>query len=299
MKRIYNISILTVIFLLLLSCKEEEKEVKPEKEKSTKEEKNDLNISILMDLSDRIDPEKYPNPTMEYYLRDVGYINSVAEAFNLHLKSKRVRQTNDKMQLFFDPPPLDSQINAISKDLKIEVNKDNISKDFITKIKNDYSEKPLKIYELAIKDHHYVGSDIWKFFKNKVNDYCIQDGYRNILVILTDGYIFYKDTKIKENNATTYLTPELIRAGNLNTSDWEQKIANQKFEFIKANNDLSDLEVLVLGLNPDKKNPYEEDVVKAYWTKWFEAMKVKRYQIRTAELPSEMDNIIKNFVLKQ
>ncbi len=288
-----------VIFLLLFSCKEEEKEVKPEKEKLTKEEKNDLNISILMDLSDRIYPEKYPNPTMEYYLRDVGYINSVAEAFNLHLKSKRVRQTNDKLQLFFDPPPLDSQINAISKDLKIEVNKDNISKDFITKIKNDYSEKPLKIYELAIKDHHYVGSDIWKFFKNKVNDYCIQDGYRNILVILTDGYIFYKDTKIKENNATTYLTPELIRSGNLNTSDWEQKMTNRKFEFIKANNDLSDLEVLVLGLNPDKKNPYEEDVVKAYWTKWFEAMKVKRYQIRTAELPSNMDKIIKDFINKK
>lgn len=299
MKRIYNISIVTVIFLLLFSCKEKEKEVKPEKEKSTKEEKNDLNISILMDLSDRIDTEKYPNPTMEYYLRDVGYINSVAEAFNLHLKSKRVRQTNDKMQLFFDPPPLDPQINAISKDLKIEVNKDNISKDFITKIKNDYSEKPRKIYELAIKDHHYVGSDIWKFFKTKVNDYCIQDGYRNILVILTDGYIFYKDTKIKENNATTYLTPELIRAGNLNTSDWEQKMTNQKFEFIKANNDLSNLEVLVLGLNPDKRNSYEEDVIKAYWTKWFEAMKVKRYQIRTADLPSNMDKIIKDFINKK
>ena len=68
--------------------------------------------------------------------------------------------------------------------------------------------------------------------------------------------------------------------------------------FIKANEDLSNLEVLVLGINPDSKNPYEEDVIKAYWGKWLQEMKVKRFEIRGAELPSNMEKVIKDFINK-
>jgi hypothetical protein len=76
-------------------------------------------------------------------------------------------------------------------------------------------------------------------------------------------------------------------------------MAAQNMEFIKANNDLSNLEILVLGINPDTKNPYEDEVIKAYWAKWFEAMQVKRYEIHTTELPSNMDKIIKDFINKK
>lgn len=297
MKEIFKILSLLLVCFFLNSCKNNEEE--PEPEVIVKDYSNNLNVSILLDLSDRISPNKYPNPAMEYYLRDVGYINSVSEAFTNHLNTKKVRQANDKIQLFFDPEPFNPEINRISKDLKIEINKDNITKESIKDIKDKYANEPLKIYNLAIKDNNYVGSDTWKFFKNKVNDYCIEDNYRNILVILTDGYIYFKNSKIKEDNLTTYLTPEMIREGNLNKQNWSEIMKNQKFGFIPANKDLSNLEILVLGVNPNSKNPYEEDVIKAYWIKWFEAMKVKRYDIRTAELPSDMDKIIKDFVNKK
>lgn len=284
----------TLIIFFLFSCKSNESEDKSDTK--VKDVSSNINISMLLDLSDRISPEKYPNPAMEYYLRDVGYINSVAEAFVNHVRAKRVRQVNDRIQLFFDPTPFNPQINAISKELKIEVNRNNISNDFISKIKKSYATEPLEIYKLAIKDNNYIGSDTWKFFKSKINDYCIEDGYRNILVILTDGYIYYKNSQMKIDNTTSYLVPELIKANGLNTPDWSEKMINRQLEFIKANNDLSNLEILVLGINPDPKNPYEEDVIKAYWTKWFEAMKVKRYQIRSSELPSDADKVIKDFI---
>lgn len=288
---------LILIYLFSNSCKDNENDQEPEVK--VKDYSNNLNISILLDLSDRINPIKYPNPTMEYYLRDVGYINSVSEAFTNHLNTKKVRQANDKIQLYFDPEPFNPEINRISKDLKIEINKDNITKESIKEIKDKYANEPLKIYKLAIKDNNYVGSDTWKFFKNKINDYCIEDEYRNILVILTDGYIYFKNSKIKEDNLTTYLTPEMIREGNLNRQNWSEIMINQKFGFISANKDLSNLEILVLGINPNNNNPYEEDVIKAYWTKWFEEMKVKRYEIRTSDLPSNTDKIIKDFISKK
>jgi len=298
MKNISKIILLLLVSVATFSCKNEEK--KTEKEDETKKPIiENYNISILLDLSDRISLKKNPNPTMEYYQRDLGYIKSISEAFTQHVRSKRVRQINDKMQLFFNPEPLNSEINSISKNLRIEINKDNVTKDFLNSINTSYSAQTAKIYDLALADNNYVGSDIWSFFENKIKDQCIDNEYRNIVVLLTDGYMFHDDTKIKEANLTTYITPELIRQYGLNTSDWNQKMQQQKFGFIKANDDLSNLEVLVLGINPNNNNPYEEKVLRTYWSDWFTEMKIKHFEIKNADLPSNMDKIIKDFILKK
>lgn len=297
MKKIQIVLLIALAAFNVYSCKEAEKEQQPAPE--VLDYSANLNVSILLDLSDRISPEKYPNATMQYYLRDVGYINSVSEAFTDHLRTKRVRQANDNIQLFFDPAPQNPDINALSKKLKVSVTKNNVSKELINELKATYASQPLKIYDLAIKDKNYIGSDTWKFFKNKVDDYCIEPAHRNILVVLTDGYIFYKDSKMQEGNQTTWLTPEMIRANGLTDSTWKEKMKKGNFGFIPANKDLSNLEILVLGINPDTKNQYEEDVIKTYWSNWLDAMNVKRYEIRTAELPADMDKIIRNFISKQ
>lgn len=296
MKTTFKILSLVLITFIFNSCLNNNKEEKTKK--APTDISNNLNISILLDLSDRISPAKYPNPTMEYYCRDVGYINSVAEAFTNHVRTKKVILANDKIQLFFDPPPFNPEINKISKDLKISIDKKNVSRELINETKTIYANSPLKIYQLAIKDNNYIGSDTWKFFKNKINDYCIEDNYRNILVILTDGYIYFQNSKMKEKNLTSYLTPEIIRTSGLTKSNWSEIMTNQKLGFIPANKDLSNLEILVLGINPNPKNPYEEDVIKAYWSNWFETMKVKRYEIWNADIPSNMDKVIKDFIIK-
>ncbi len=298
MKNIFKTILMVILLVSIFSCKQE-----PDKEKNEvsikKPTAENFNLSILIDLSDRISLKKNPNLTMEYYQRDLGYIKSVSETFTQHLKEKRIRQINDKMQLFFNPEPLDQKINSISKDLRISIDKNNASKDLLNSINANYAAKTSKIYKSAIKDDNYIGSDIWSFFDNKVKDQCIENGYRNILIILTDGYMFYEGTVIKEKNRTTYITPELIRKNGLNTQDWEKKIKDQDFGFIKINSDLSNLEVLVLGINPTKSNPYEEKVIKAYWTKWFSEMKIKHFEIKNADLPSNMGKIIQDFILKK
>jgi len=297
MKNIFKIILLCFVMISAFSCKQDaDKEQKAATKSPLKE---NYNISILLDLSDRISLQKNPNPTMEYYQRDLGYIKSVSEAFTLHLKSKRIRQINDKMQLFFNPEPLNPEINSISKNLRISIDKNNASKDLLNSINDNYASQTSKIYEFAIKDNNYVGSDIWSFFDNKVKDQCLENESRNILVIITDGYIFYESTLITEANRTTYITPEMIRKNGLNTKDWDKKLKDQDFGFIKAGEDLSNLEILVLGINPNKNNPYEEKVIKAYWTKWFTEMKVQHFEIKNADLPSNIDKIIKDFILKK
>jgi hypothetical protein len=288
----------------LQSCKQDPKAEVVEEETIPvpviKTSSNDnLNISILIDLSDRINPEKYPSPAMEFYLRDIGYMESVAESFEWHVLNKKVIKIDDKIQVFIDPEPSDQSLNRKIGQLKTHFTRQNVNKDSILKVPEKYGNISRLIYNLAIEDNHYVGSNIWGFFKNKVDDYCIDEGYRNILVILTDGYIYHKDAKMEQGNRTSYIIPQSIKMNGLNKSDWQKRMDEKDFGFIVPEKDLSNLEVLVLGINPVKGSPYEEDVIRTYWGKWFDEMKVKNYEIKQADLPTHMDKIIQDFILKK
>jgi len=291
----------SIAVVFLIGCGSDQGE---EKSKETTEvevktnKKENLNISILLDLSDRIDPSKYANPSMEFYKRDLGYIESISIGFEKHVRSKPVKYINDQIQVYFEPEPLDAEINSLAQGLKMSFTKDNTTKESIQQISPQFTSISEKIYELAIKDKEYIGSDIWGFFKNKVNDYCIKPDHRNILFILTDGYMFHKDSKFSEQNKTSYLTPELVKSLKLNTSKYKELIEKNDYGFVKANDHLNDLEVIVLSINPAKGNPFETDVITSYWMGWLRDMGVKNPAMKpmSAALPSDLDPIIQRYV---
>lgn len=286
---------LLVIISLVSCCKSKDDGTITEDKNSIAVDSNNINVSILIDLSDRIDTVANPNPTMEYYQRDTEYIKAIEKGFLNHVKSKKIITYDDQMQVFFNPEPSDPKMNELTKELKVSFNKD-IPKSYFDSVDKKYSELPLQIYKSAIKDREYIGSDIWEFFKNKVKDYCIKDDRRNILFILTDGYMYHENTKFDEKKEksykTSYLTTKLIKANNLTTSGFKDIIEKKGFGFVKANENLSNLEVIILGINPEKGNPFEEAVIKEYWENWFKEMKIKKYQIRSADLPSNLEPII-------
>ncbi|MDR6405112.1 MULTISPECIES: hypothetical protein [Chryseobacterium] len=287
MKKIFYV----LMIISLVSCCKKEPTIPGGNEDSIVSDPNNINVSILIDLSDRIDPQTNPNPTMEYFQRDTEYIKAIEKGFLNHIKTKRIITFNDQMQVFFNPEPSDPKMNEFTKALKIFFDK-NTSKDYFSSVEKKYSELPLNIYQSAIKDENYVGSDIWEFFKNKVKDYCIKDDHRNILFILTDGYMYHQNTMFSEEKKTSYLTSKLIKSNGLVTSDFKDIIEKNGLGFVKANENLSNLEVIVLGINPEKGNPFEEGVIKEYWENWFKEMKIKNYQIKSADLPSNLEPII-------
>lgn len=259
--------------------------------KESKAQNQNLNISFLLDLSDRIDPKKNPG----IYQRDLQYIKSVQKAFTNHVKGKKMLLLKDAMQVFFNPLPNIQNIDQLSKELKVEFSSKSSKKDFLN-IDKVYIDNPAKIYQSAIKDHNYVGSDIWRFFKSNVQLYCIKPEHRNILVILTDGYIYHKASIMQVGAKSSYITADFLRAKKLVTADYQKIMKQNNLGFIASPNNLKELEILVLGINPSVNNPYEEDVIKQYWADWFKAMKVRKFELLTNDLPSVLEPVINNFI---
>ena len=261
------------------------------KEGKAQSVQQNLNISFLLDLSDRIDPKKNPG----IYQRDLQYIKSVQKAFTNHVKGKKMLLLKDQMQVFFNPVPNIPNIDQLSDQLKVSFSPQTSKKDFLN-IEKVYTDNPTKIYQSAIKDRNYVGSDIWRFFKNNVREYCIKPQHRNILVILTDGYMYHANSIIVDGGKSSYITPEFLRSKKLNATAYQSIMKQKNLGFIAFPYNLKDLEIVVLGINPSIKNPYEEDVIKQYWTDWFKAMKVKKFELRITDLPSSLEPVINNFI---
>ncbi|KAA2217187.1 hypothetical protein [Maribacter flavus] len=296
-------SILFTIFCV--SCKSEENSTQKKDENPRTEatgpcpryilenKKNNLNISVFLDLSDRITEPKIIQ-------KDIEYLQSISEAFTDHVKTKKLILLQDKIQLYFNPEPTNNVINNIAEKLHIEFDK-NSSKAKIEETQNLYAQEPLKLYELAQADFKeakdYPGSDIWRFFKDNVKDYTISDCHRNLLVILTDGYMYHKNTQMTEDNKTSFLTPNSLARLPLNNSAFVKTIDEKEFGFIKATDGLEDLEVLVIGIHDaNPNNPYAMDIIRAYWENWFTEMGVETYKIQNADLASNVDKVIKNFL---
>lgn len=264
------------------------------------ESRTNLNISILIDLSDRIDPEKYPNPTMEYFQRDTGYIASVVSAFHEHVINKKLILINDRIQTFIDPVPQDPDIVKNLQSLKVELNRDNVSKKILTSLSADYKDNMATLYRQAIEDNKYVGSDIWRFFKSNAKEYCIRKNAQNVLVVLTDGYLYHtNNSKIVEGGRRANIGRHSFTELGLSTPEWKSTMEAKDLGFYTPHVDLSGLKVLVIGLNPATKNPFEEDILKAYWQKWLLEMGVNGDDIliKDADLPINLDESIQRFIL--
>jgi hypothetical protein len=307
-QEIQSLKIIILFFLtfLLLSCSPEEKKEIVIKESLSgqnskcpkhilKNKEQNLNVSILLDLSDRIEQPKTIG-------KDSAYLSSLSKAFISHVKRKKLIMLEDKMQLFFNPEPVDNKVNKIAEKLKLSFTR-KTSKANLDKGIELYLNYPSQLYkhakEDAVKHKGYPGSDIWRFFKDHVEDYCIDECHRNILVVLTDGYMYHENTVMKKENYTSYLTQTSLKKLKLNKSTWEKEIEKRKLGFISTGKDLSNLEVLVIGIEShNTRNPYAKDIIEKYWSNWFDSMNIKNYKIKSADVPSSIEKVIFDFINK-
>lgn len=239
-----------------------------------------LNISVYLDLSDRLTRDLTPSQ-ME---RDTAIINHLIDVFIEDcINNGKILNSNNHFQIFFYPAPNNSEIAQLARGLNVDLSKAEIKQKKIELVdmKTRFQRNLTQIYTDAINDGKWVGSDIWGFFSNKeVDKLCIRSGYRNILVILTDGYLFHADNKIQVGNAYSYILPQTLQ--------------NSNASLIVKRDGLSNLEVLMLEVNP--YNPKQRDALTSTLEKWFNEMGVEKFVVSETALPVTTEIYIDSFL---
>lgn len=291
--------------LVIVSCADDKKSKKIDENSKTNEVANvksdkQLNITILLDLSDRIEPTKYPNKP-EHFERDIEIVNYFTEIFKKNMEQKGAFMANGKMKVIFSPRPNDEEINLIASELSVDLSKTKNTKDkkqIFDNVSSKFKENLDRIYSKTIETKNYPGSDIWRFFKNDVADYAISDddNYRNILVILTDGYLFHEGSKDKNGNRSMSLLPQDVEKNGFRSNSWKNKFEEGDYGYISTRKDLENLDVLVLEISPSPQDKDDEDIIKAYLEKWLNEMNVNKFELYNSDLPQYTKTRIDKFI---
>lgn len=240
--------------------------------------KKPLNISIYLDLSDRLEREMTPSQKD----RDIEIVNYMTEVVKNHAVAQKILPSRDRIKVFFYPAPNDSKIALLSKDLEMDLSKAQPAekKQMLLDFQEKFNSSLTKIYEATMQDKNWIGSDIWGFFKKQVDTYCMREDARNIIVILTDGYLFYAPNKQKDGNNYSYILP--------------QTLSNPNSGLIVSRQGLENLEVLLLEVNP--YDPKHQDQMETTLLNWLSGMGVQKMYVGVTDQPSNTRLIIDKFM---
>jgi len=244
------------------------------KKESVPVHKTFYNFIILLDLSDRIDPSKHP----EQASQDLAVVKEIITSF----KKVVLRRVFLKGRISFSVARQPSNYGPS------DVNKMNLNLSNFPRMSPEEFEKKLEqlktrveeLYKKAVKNDRFTGADIWFFVQDRLNKRIKRSTdpnitYRNILFILTDGYINFdlESGRPREGNRTSYMR----------VADFEDPALFSQFDsddhgliFFPCL-DLRGLRVSVLEVKPKKISHYP--ILQKYWRKWFVEMRVSNEDI--------------------
>ena len=248
-----------------------------------------LNISIYLDLSDRLQSGLTPSQKE----RDLAIVGHIVDYFRVQTVGPKILQSKNNIKVFFYPAPNSSEIATLAEELSIDITKYNgVERRVVLdgdatqgkpSLKESFNKNLSAIYDKTLVENQWPGCDIWDFFSSKnVDTQCIRDGFRNILVILTDGYLFDEKHKVKDGNAYSYVTPTTLK--------------DPKASLIVKRTGLENLEVRILEVNPTDIN--YRDQLKTVLENWLKGMGVKEENITVSQtdLPSNTQTVINSFL---
>lgn len=249
--------------------------------------KTPVNISVFLDLSDRLDSTCNGGFPVSQMTRDTAIVNALVDYFVATCVEHKITENKNHFQILFHPTPKTSDIASLAANLNIDMSKISTPADKkkrLISMKDDFSRSLSQICEQTLRDRVWIGSDIWGFFCNKnakVDNLCLRKGYRNIMVILTDGYIYHEDNVQQDGNSYSYVLSNLID----NVPD---------LSLMAPRKGLDSLEVMMLEINPGK--PVMQSKLISVLEAWLKDMGVKRYVVSETGMPSDTRTIIDNFL---
>lgn len=236
-----------------------------------------LNVCVLLDLSDRISPSLQPLQVE----KDKRVLNGILELFEEQARKKLYVNSNDILRVAVAEQPngYGSTVLKISDDMAIDMGELKVTqkRERFPALKEQFTNKINELYQVASVNAEFAGADLWRFFREDLDKYRIagteQQPVRNVLLVVTDGYITFGDQKKRprEESRASYMEVSKFRHNG-----WEKEF-DQKDAGLISGGKHADWEVQVLEVNPHRTE--DMPIISKYWSKWFEEMGIKHYRI--------------------
>jgi len=156
---------------------------------------------------------------------------------------------------------------------------------------------------LYTRKEKYTGADIWSFFRDFAAQYMmisywdVHNGvfyqYANKMVIITDGYLNFTPDIEKMRPPGTFMYINKLR----NVNGWQNIF--EKYALSPVNQQFINTDILMLEINPVNPtvNINEIEIIKKYWTAWFDKMKVQKVMIYQNSEPIQViDQALRKFI---
>ncbi len=239
-----------------------------------------INLSIYLDLSDRIKPDG--TKALSQKDKDIAIVDYLANYIKERAVKQKILPSKDRIKIFFYPEPVDAKVALLSEKLELDLGTTPLKekKPKLIAFTNEFKNSLEQIYSSTIATGSWPGSDIWGFFNKPIDNYCIRKGYRNILVVLTDGYIYHASNKRSEGNCHSFILPQTLK--------------NNASCLIVGRTGLNNLDVLMLELNPNP--PTDQQKMEQVITDWLNGMGVQKHYVGETDVPSNTKMIIEKFL---
>jgi hypothetical protein len=240
-----------------------------------------LNLIIVPDLSKRIIDE-INNP--DQITNDTILLNYIWKAFESYTKQR----VNTKPRLIVDitdEGQASGQFRFLADNLVFELPEHrtpHLRNIWFETVGNRYTKNIKALY--ALGKNNPIGADYWSYFRRNLSKHIqkstLFDNYRNVLIIITDGYLEAEYKLYTGDLITRNAVVNKIKRGNLIEDAVLSKIKIpdivQKFPT---------LEVLILEVNErkrfspqepkDKGTTEDYDILMVLWRDWFKQIQVK------------------------
>jgi hypothetical protein len=245
-----------------------------------------LNLIIVPDLSGRIN-DTTNNPGQ--IQNDTALLNEIWHSFESVTRLKM----NSSDRLLVDVTggnQAQGQFRTIANDLVFDLSafKDKSNKLYFTKTGNRFQINIAELYRLAQKDPQ--GADYWSYFnhdlKRNIRPSTLFTDYRNLLIILTDGYL---EAQTKQATGTALYTgtyqQRVTVFNKLKVGYTVADAVSTITPIMDCSDHFGNLEVLILEVNPrrykspqepnDPGTPRDFDILRKLWTDWLSKLDVK------------------------
>ncbi|WP_139959497.1 hypothetical protein [Flavicella sediminum] len=291
-----------------------------------------LNIIITPDLSNRITEGMYPKPVKDEQLIESLYKNYYPEFYKIN---NRVIGQKDKIQVVLTNPSILKESHISLSNFSMDLSKFNPSEciKYLTHGENeeDLARTTIEIQKLYnYAQNNTTGGDVYNYLKKELNSSLVKGAakplqldanttvinkYRNIIVLLTDGYIeagLYGKSNCKGKQCL-YLTSKIIadfrkeylKANTTNLQEFFNKSGYGILPVVNKN--LKNCEVLVVEMYDRTLNqktgsqtvsPNDFEIMKLFWADWLKKSGVQHFKLldvstSEAEFLSNLKNFIK------